>query len=144
MKYTLKIIVFFALILSSCTSVKQKEIVIYYFNNEFETPISVDCESIYKYADLLKIETNDKIINNYFRNNLIDNGELFEVDVRYKIIIESDTLCVDRFGNFRGANKNGKIKNFDFLKNYLKKYQGKKVKITEPLEEYLDIEIINE
>jgi len=126
-------------ILTSCNLSRKNNITIFYFKNEFSTPVSIDCDKIFRTLDLLKIEVNDKELYDFLTHNMSEADENFsDIDARYKIIIDSDTLCIDNFGYYIHKEGIGKINNFEFFKKYIKEYKGGKTEVTQSLDSLIE------
>ena len=103
------IVILFVIIISSCESTKNI-LQIYYFDNEVSSPIRADCNLMFTFYGLKKIEISDKKeikditekIRQLKKSNL-DN----QIDIRYQVIVNKDTLCFDRFSNvlYNGQRK---------------------------------------
>jgi len=130
---------FLIFILTSCNLQKENQITIFYFKNQFSSPVSIDCDKISKTVDLLKVDINDQELWDFLKTNISKADEDFsDIDARYKIVIDNDTLCIDNFGYYISNNTNGKINNFEFIKEYLKEYKGKKTEVTQSLESLVE------
>ncbi len=139
-----KFIVFYLLILSfiySCNNGKHEKLIVYYFNNDFDSVVALECNEMLNQIDVVKVEIDDPEIIKLIKSNLKGRkSDILEVDTRYKIIFEKDTLCVDRFGNFVNDYEVGKIENFDLFKDFIKNFKGKKEEVTESLQDFTKIE----
>lgn len=109
---------------------------LYFFEQKnMNTTISLSCEDIYNLNGLRKI----KITNKDFRDLILKSKKYtnqsynVEPDVRYKIIIKSDTFCFDYVGNFvLNSSKIGRIKYMDKIEKYVSRNKSHSTKVTEP------------
>ena len=135
------VIILSSISLLSCNFSNKEKVSIYYFNNDFNSPTSVDCYEMLNQLDLIMVETNNNELINTLKQSLKNAKQgVIEIDARYKVILKTDTICIDRFGGFTSNYKNGEIKNFILFKEYLKNYTGTKIKVTEAIEDYIKIE----
>ncbi|RZS93143.1 hypothetical protein [Aquimarina brevivitae] len=85
----------------SCTPNKDT-MEIYFFEREVSSQIQADCNLIFSFYGLKKIEiTDNKTIAKVLEemNNLKYAGFDKAIDVRTKVVVNKDTLCFDTFDN---------------------------------------------
>ena len=99
-----------------CTKNKEMQLEIYYYEDEINTPERVSCDEIFGYHGLKRLVLNNKKYNdsiNYLLGNFKER-DLNNIDVRYKLILSNDTICMDYFGNiiYKGIVKTDNDKKF--------------------------------
>lgn len=75
---------------------------IYFFDNEVSSPIQADCNLIYSFYGLKKIDISDKkTIEKVLKEmkSLKYSNLDYAIDVRTNVIVDKDTLCLDLFNN---------------------------------------------
>ena len=124
------------LIFLGCMKSKQDFGRIYYLEqNELTTIIPLDCNTFENFVGLRSIQINKKEI--YESLLLAIAKDTLETqympDVRYKIFIDDNEICLDYSGNFVTKNGlKGKINFIDEVKKYISENLERSVPITNP------------
>jgi hypothetical protein len=124
----------FILLLFGCNDSNNENVIrLYYFKSIMTTPIQVNCNTIYGYYGIRKIEIDEdeeflslkKVISSLKVSEFQD-----DIDVRYKVIYLKDTLCLDTFGGviYNGTKMNDSPETLEYLKDLIRKYKHKAIK----------------
>jgi|SRR5690554_5831815 len=108
---------------------------IYFFDVSSLTTINPILCSDFGNADgVLKINLLDKEIYELFKNTLSEDNNGNRIpDVRYKIVLSNDIICLDYAGNYITAKgRSGKIKFMKKFKHYIQENRDKGSYVTQP------------
>ncbi len=124
----------------SCKKEQNSKMEIHFFNvDNLNTIVPLSCENMDELNYLTKIYIEDKklyesILKDLDTSKIEDSVEEKIIDVRYKIIVDTNVMCVDNFGNFCLNKKHyGKIGKMEEIKTYIASNKEKYIKITEGL-----------
>lgn len=133
-KYLLSVILLSS-IAFSCTKDKNHDIIYYFEQQNMFTTIPLTCDEIINYSGLRKVELIDEEIYELLilSKKEVILSENYNIDVRYKIKIDSDVFCLEYSGNFILNDKyKGKINFINKIDKYISDNKDKSIEVTEP------------
>lgn len=128
-----KLIAIIILLVSVIGCNNDKVIRLYYFKSITTTPIQVNCNSIFGYHGIRKIEIADESEYSTFLKtiNSLEVAEIQdEIDVRYKLTYLNDTICMDKWGGliYNGIKMKDSQATLDYILELIIKYKHKAMK----------------
>lgn len=142
-----KILFLFVISTLSCTSSKKNLFELYFYKaDSFTTIIPVKCDEMDNYNNLMKVNIKDENLYNDLisiidKQNQINISKDKNLDIRYKIYLNKDTICINDSGEYLLNGKyKGKLGCFKNLLFYINKNKSQAIKITEDITKAFQIE----
>ncbi len=132
------ILLFFIIISCNKKLNQNKSLEVYFFDvDHMTTTLPISCGNMTEFDYLTKINIEDIVIYNSVLDDIKkskndENISENDIDVRYKIILNEDEMCIDYYGEFILNGKyRGKLTNFVEIKEYIHNNKNDYIEITE-------------
>src|SRR5690554_1543818 len=122
-------------IVFSCSKDKNYGTIYYFEQKDMFTTMPLNCNEIINYSGLRRVELTDKEIYELLilSKKEIIHTENNDIDVRYKIEIDSDVFCIGYSGYFfLNDEQRGKLNFINKIEKFISENKNQSTAITEP------------
>lgn len=122
------------LVISSCSENENYGEINFFDVTSLNTMDPILCSDVENSDGLLKIDLQDEEIYSLFKNALSESSNGNRIpDVRYKVKLSNDTICLDYAGNYiTTKGRYGKIKFMKKFEHYFEENRDKGLYVTQP------------